>query len=110
MATRISTQATKARLAEHLRRAAALGERFLIERRGKPMAALVSIEDLQRLEAWEAAQLDAEPARQAAFRRSLEEAGVTVQWSSGPPVDPADRVLVEAPGPPVSEQIIADRR
>jgi prevent-host-death family protein len=110
MATRISAQATKSRLAEHLQRAAAEGERFLIERRGKPVAALVSVEDLQRLEAWEAAQRDDDPERQAAFRRALAEAGVTVQWASGRPVDPADRVLIEVPGPRLSEQIIAERR
>ena len=110
MATRISTQVTKSRLADHLRRAAALGERFLIERRGKPVAALVSLEVLQRLEAWEAAQRDVDAARQAAFRRALEDAGVAVQWSSAPPMDPVDRALIEAPGPPISEQIIADRR
>jgi prevent-host-death family protein len=110
MATRISTQATKSRLAEHLRRAAAEGERFLIERRGKPVAALVSVEDLKRLEAWEAAQQDDDPERQAAFRRALADMGVRVHWPSGTPVDPADRVLIEVPGPPLSEQIIADRR
>lgn len=37
-------------LSELMSRAAYNNERFLIQRRGKPMAALVSIEDLTRLE------------------------------------------------------------
>jgi prevent-host-death family protein len=40
----------KKNLSELMSRAAYNNERFLIQRRGKPMAALVSIEDLERLE------------------------------------------------------------
>tara|TARA_B100001245_G_C22752387_1_gene364298 strand:+ start:81 stop:440 length:360 start_codon:yes stop_codon:yes gene_type:complete len=40
----------KKNLSELMSRAAYNNERFLIQRRGKPMAALVSIEDLTRLE------------------------------------------------------------
>jgi len=40
----------KKTLSEMVSRAAYNNERFLIQRRGKPMAALVSIEDLTRLE------------------------------------------------------------
>ena len=40
----------KKRLSELMSRAAYRGERFLIQRRGRPMAALVSAEDLERLE------------------------------------------------------------
>jgi prevent-host-death family protein len=40
----------KKNLSELMSRAAYNNERFLIQRRGKPMAALVSIEDLARLE------------------------------------------------------------
>ncbi len=40
----------KKTLSELMSRAAYNNERFLIQRRGKPMAALVSIEDLTRLE------------------------------------------------------------
>ena len=40
----------KKRLSELMSRAAYRGERFLIQRRGRPMAALVSAEDLEQLE------------------------------------------------------------
>jgi prevent-host-death family protein len=40
----------KAHLSELMARAGYGGERFLIERRGKPLAALVGVEDLRRLE------------------------------------------------------------
>lgn len=41
---------TKAKLSELMARAGYGGERFLIERRGKPLAALVGVQDLERLE------------------------------------------------------------
>ena len=41
----------KRRFSELLARAAFAGERFLIERRGKPIAALIGLEDLLHLEA-----------------------------------------------------------
>lgn len=41
---------TKKRLSELMSRVAYRGERFIIQRRGKPMAALVSAEDLERLQ------------------------------------------------------------
>ncbi|MEX2236257.1 MAG: type II toxin-antitoxin system Phd/YefM family antitoxin [Dehalococcoidia bacterium] len=41
----------KAHLSELLARVAFGGERYLIERRGKPIAALVSVDDLKHLEA-----------------------------------------------------------
>jgi prevent-host-death family protein len=41
----------KAHLSALMARAGYAGERYLIERRGKPLAALVSVEDLERLEA-----------------------------------------------------------
>jgi prevent-host-death family protein len=42
---------TKAHLSALMARAGYAGERYPIERRGKPLAALVGVEDLQRLEA-----------------------------------------------------------
>lgn len=51
MATRVSAAHAKAHLSA-LASAAAFGnERIIIERRGKPLAALVSVSDLERLEA-----------------------------------------------------------
>ncbi|MCS5657725.1 MAG: type II toxin-antitoxin system Phd/YefM family antitoxin [Dehalococcoidia bacterium] len=49
MANVISVADAKRNLSELMSRAAYNNERFLIQRRGKPMAALVSIEDLTRL-------------------------------------------------------------
>lgn len=50
MAERIPATEVKSRLAELLSRAGYGKERFLIERKGKPVAALVSTADLARLE------------------------------------------------------------
>ena len=46
----MSVADAKKRLSELMSRVAYNSERFLIERRGKPMAALVSAEDLARLD------------------------------------------------------------
>ena len=57
--TELPVQAFRQNLADHIERAAFKGERFVVSRNGKPRAALVSIEDLRRLE-----QLDqAKPAK-----------------------------------------------
>lgn len=48
---RMSVAEAKARFSELVNRANYAGERFLIERRGKPVGAIVSAEDLARLEA-----------------------------------------------------------
>jgi prevent-host-death family protein len=50
MANILSVAEAKKRLSELMSRVAYKNERFLIERRGKPTAALVSAEDLARLE------------------------------------------------------------
>ena len=50
MAKIMSVADAKKNLSELMSRAAYNNERFLIQRRGKPMAALVSVEDLARLE------------------------------------------------------------
>ena len=46
----MSVADAKKRLSELMSRVAYKSERFIIQRRGKPMAALVSAEDLARLE------------------------------------------------------------
>ena len=46
----VPASAVRANLAEHLNRVAYRGERVVLERRGKAVAALVSIEDLELLE------------------------------------------------------------
>jgi prevent-host-death family protein len=51
MAKPVSVAEAKSRFSELVNRAAYGKERFLIERRGKPVGAIVSAEDLARLEA-----------------------------------------------------------
>jgi len=61
-AKRIGVAQAKAKLSELLARVAYGDEQYVIERRGKPVAALVSVEDLERLEA-----ASAQPAEPNAF-------------------------------------------
>ena len=69
--------ATKAReqFADIINRVSYRGERIVLERRGKGVAALVPVEDLQLLEALED-RLDVEAARAA-----LAEKGPSIPWS-----------------------------
>ncbi len=55
MAVSTDTSHVKARLSEFIGRVAYGRERLLVLRRGKPIAALVSVEDLRRLEALDSA-------------------------------------------------------
>lgn len=50
MTKRISAAQAKAQLSALVAQVAYGGEHYIIERRGKPLAALVSVDDLQRLE------------------------------------------------------------
>jgi prevent-host-death family protein len=50
MAERVSAAQAKAQLSALMAAVAYGGKHFIIERRGKPLAALVSVEDLERLE------------------------------------------------------------
>lgn len=50
MTKKISSAQAKAQLAALVAQVAYGGEHYIIERRGKPMAALVSVEELERLE------------------------------------------------------------
>ena len=73
MTMRISTTKSRQRFAATVNRVAHRGERVVLERRGKPLAALVPVEDLEILEKLED-RLDIEAARAA-----LKEPG-TVPW------------------------------
>jgi prevent-host-death family protein len=55
MSISTDTSRMKARLSEFIGRVAYGRERLLVLRRGKPIAALVSVEDLRRLEALDSA-------------------------------------------------------
>ena len=66
---RMAATALRSNVAETLNRVAYQGERIELERHGKPVAALVSIDDLELLEALED-RIDL-----AAARRALKERG-----------------------------------
>ena len=112
MAMRVEAREAAKRLAEYLARAAQQGERILVVDRGKPVAALVSVEDLRRLEGETEAALDpdTDPTRRAEYRRRMEAAGLVVGWPTGEPVPLSERHPIAIEGPPVSEQILAERR
>jgi prevent-host-death family protein len=110
MATHIEADEARSHLTEFLKRTTSQGERFVVELRGQPAAALVSIEDLQRPEGWEAGAKDSAAVSAAHFHRGLQEFGLTIHWPSGEPVSPAERTPIQIAGPPLSELIITDRR
>lgn len=58
MTTTFATAEAKARLSELVNRVAYGDERVVIVRRGKPVAALVSVEDLHRLESIEPREVE----------------------------------------------------
>jgi prevent-host-death family protein len=99
----VGTHEAKTHLSEYLNRVHYRGERVVIERHGKPVAALVGMEDLARLE--QTTESDEER-----YRRALEEAGIRITYPTGERVPRERRRLIEVEGRPVSEQIIADRR
>jgi prevent-host-death family protein len=75
--TRLSVNSVRKELAETLNRVSYKGERVVVERRGKGVAAIVPVEDLELLEALED-RLDLDAARAA-----LKEAEIkgTVSWA-----------------------------
>lgn len=111
MATRVGAHEAKTHLADFLNRATYAGERIIVERHGKPIAALVSLNDLLRLEAGDIRPtLDTEEqTNEARFRSDMEAAGLMV-WPSGPAAKRPGRTRVRVDGDPVSDQIVADRR
>jgi prevent-host-death family protein len=104
-AQRVSTQEAKAKLSEYLNRAHYQGERFIIERHGKPMAAIVSPDDLTALEG------QSRPSPDEAYRKALEEMGIVISWPSGKGISAEERMreLIHLEGKPLSQQIIEDR-
>ena len=72
--TRLPASKAREQLAEVLNRVAYGGERVVLERRGKGVAAVIPVEDLQLLEALED-RYDVEAARAA-----LAEQGRNVSW------------------------------
>lgn len=109
MAKRVGTHEAKTRLSEYLNQVAYAGERVIVERHGKPVAALVSLADLQRLEALEQ-DGDDDAVKEERLRRALAEAGLVVSWPTGSPASLKDRPLIKIKGKPLSQQIIEERR
>jgi prevent-host-death family protein len=102
-----------------LAQAELLDRRFVIARRGKPKAALVSVKDLARLEALERAVASSSPDRDQAIR-ALQQAGLLRPVSADlvnryARLEPEQREAVRQElaerhfNPPLSEQIIEDR-
>ena len=101
---RVSTQEAKAKLSEYLNRACYRGERFVIERHGKPVGAIVSPEDLSALERQSTLHPD------AAYRQALADEGVVISRPTGTPIRAEERPLIRVQGKPLSHQIIQDRK
>lgn len=105
-AGRVGTHEAKTHLSEYINRVRYGGERVVIERHGKPVAALVSVEDLERLE-----KEGSEKSAEERYREALAGAGLVVSWpDSSKRVSRKRRRLLEVEGEPLSEQIIEDRR
>jgi prevent-host-death family protein len=107
MASRVSVNEAKTRLSEYLNRVRYGGERFVVERHGKPVGALVSLEDLAALET-----AKGEPEvddKEAAFWRQMEEEGLVARRRRGPRKPLALFDLIQIEGRPISEDILADR-
>jgi antitoxin (DNA-binding transcriptional repressor) of toxin-antitoxin stability system len=112
MRTNAQVADVAAHIVTYLQRAASGEERFVAVQDGRPLAGVVSAEDVARLEALDAVRQgsSASAEREAAFQRGLEAAGLVVQWPTGPAVPLHERIRLPIEGSPLSEQIIADRR
>ena len=71
MAEKISASDLHLKVGQVIARIRYAGERFIIERRGEPVAAVVSIEDLRRLEQNQEEQLPSREERAAARRMAM---------------------------------------
>jgi prevent-host-death family protein len=71
---RMSIAKIRNNLADALNRAAYSGERVILERRGKPVAALVSMDDVELLE-----RLEDEADLRAAKKARKEKGGITLE-------------------------------
>lgn len=112
MATRLSVNEAKTRLSEYLNRVTYRGERFVVERHGKPVGALVSLDDLAKLESPAPVEQDDMAAREEAFHQKMWEDGLLAHPPRKGPRRPAPLppLLKLPPGVmPLSEQIIADK-
>jgi len=114
MTTTIDARDVAAQLGELLTRTQNEGERFLIERDGQPVAALVPLAALNQRnvqEGGEAAAAQAtEQEKEEALRLALEKKGLLRPRQPGPVVPFSERAPIKIEGKPLSETIIEDRR
>ena len=101
---KVGMHEAKTHLSEYLDRVRYGGERIVIERHGKTVAALVSTEDLARLE-----ESTAKSAEER-YREALEEVGVKTTYPDTGKKVSRERRLAKVTGKPLSEQIIEERR
>jgi prevent-host-death family protein len=117
---KVSVAQARSNFSDLLAQVELLGRRYVIARRGRPKAALVSIEDLARLEALEGGGSAPGPGERERALRTLERAGMLRPVSpellaSSVFLDEADREDARARlaerryEPSFSEQIIRDR-
>lgn len=101
---RVGTHEAKTRLSEYVNRVHYRGDRIVIERHGKPVAALVSTEDLARLEESSSRSVE------QSYREALKKAGIEISYPDPDKRVPRKRQRIKVEGIPLSEQIVRDRR
>ncbi len=74
----------------------------MIERHGKPVAALVSVEDLARLEESSSGSVEQR------YRKALQKAGIEISYPDPDKRIPRKRHLIKLEGKPLPAQIIED--
>lgn len=120
MTGKVSVAQARSNFSDLLAQVELLGRRYVIARRGRPKAALVSVEDLARLEAMDRAGAEPATGEREHALAALERAGMLRPVSQELAatyvnLDKATREDVRAKlakrryDPPLSEQIIRDR-
>jgi prevent-host-death family protein len=113
MTTKIDAEQAAEQLPELLERTQS-GERFLIQRNGEPVAAVVSFADLSQLDNTVLRDylqtLDDEREREEVFLRVMEQRGLISRPDPGKIIPFSERPLIHIKGKPLSETIIEDRR
>lgn len=117
---KVSVAEARSNFSDLLAQVELLGRRYVIARRGRPKAALVSVEDLARLEAMEGAGSASRRGDREQALLALEQAGLLRPVSpellatyalldETEREDARARLAVRRYEPPLSEQIIRDR-
>jgi prevent-host-death family protein len=91
---KVGTREAKTHLSEYLNRVRYGGERVVIERHGKPVAALVRVEELARLKE------SVDRSVEERYRETLEEVGVKITYPDTSKRVPRERRLAKVTGKP----------